>query len=341
MNPRPHFDRRPQQNGPSPDGATGACVASRRRALSWLLLSALLTVAGVARSEPPTILVVLSDTSAPYQEVSAGMRERLRASPLASARLIAAGWQDYAQHSAATRVTVTVAVGVKAMQTVLASRPATPVLCGLVPRRAFDLLVPRADGREPDPPWTALYLDQPPARQLELVRLVLPGRQRIGLLLGLESEPQLAEFRALARERRVTLLPQVVEGADALAPALQRTAESSDAVWMLPDASISNAGSVRDVLLASYRHKRPVIGFSQGYVRAGALAAVYSTPTQVGQELVAILQQLMMNPTRVPAPRYPALFEVALNYHVARSYGLQLDDEQTVLRKLRAQEPSP
>lgn len=343
MSQRTHEDRRTRAAG-TPPVRPCACAPhapARRRALRWLLLFGMLTLCTPAGAEPAAILVVLGDTSAPYQEVTGTLRERLRNTPLAGARLITTGWQEYARQAAGARPAATVAVGVKAMQTVLASRPSTPVICGLVPRRAFDLLLPGADAREPEPPWTALYLDQPLARQLELVRLVLPGRQRVGLLLGLESEAQLTELRALARERRITLHPQVVESADALAASLQRAAEAADVVWMLPDASISSAGSVRDVLLASYRHKRPVIGFSQGYVRAGALAAVYSTPTQVGQELAVMLIQALATPSRLPPPRYPALYEVALNYNVARSYGLQLDDEQTVLRKLRAQEAAP
>lgn len=328
-----------------PHARTGRAWDHARRALvTTLLLTTLLpTLSMLARAAPqsPTVLMVLSDQSAPYQEVTTGLKERLRGSSMASARLISTDWRSFAEQSQTNQPAMMIAVGVKAMQTVLTSRPMVPVLCGLVPRRAFDVLRQQGGAREFDPLWTALYLDQPPARQLELVRLILPGRQRLGLLAGLESETQMGELRGLARDRRMTLNIQIVESGDGLAAALQKAADTSDAIWMLPDASISNAGSVRDLLLASYRHKRPVIGFSQGYVRAGALAAVYSTPTQVGSELGTMLLQVSLGPSRVPPPRYPAEFEVALNYNVARSYGLHLDDEQTVLRKLRAQEPAP
>lgn len=287
------------------------------------------------------ILVVLSDTSGPYAEVTAGLKERLRGSSLATASLVTLPWQDYGTRTSAAPPTLVVAVGVKAMQTVLSGRTVAPVLCGLVPRRAFDTLQARLGQRESSGRATALFLDQPLARQLDLIRIVLPEQLRIGVLLGAESEWQLAELRGLARERRVTLTAQIVETEGGLAASLQKVAEASDALWMLPDTSISNAQSVRDLLVASYRYKRPVIGFSQGYVRAGALAAVYSTPTQVGHELAAMLLQMSAEPARVPAARYATQFEVALNYHVARAYGLQLDDEKSVLRKLRALERLP
>ena len=60
---------------------------------------------------------------------------------------------------------------------------AAQTLCLLIPRQAFERLAPpRGDGRPRR--LSAVFIDQPLSRQLELLRIALPGRNRVGVVLG-------------------------------------------------------------------------------------------------------------------------------------------------------------
>jgi len=91
----------------------------------------------------------------------------------------------------------------------------------------------------------------------------------------------------------------------------------------LPDAAIYNTSTIRNILLATYRNKVPLVGFSPGYVKAGALCAVYSTPAQIAAQSLAIIQDYAETRT-LPAAHYAKEFEVSVNEQVARSLGLNI-----------------
>ena len=97
-----------------------------------------------------------------------------------------------------------------------------------------------------------------------------------------------------------------------------------------------NRASARNVLLSVHRWRVPLFGISAAYVRAGALAAVYSTPRQIGRQLAEALAAIAPDgPIELPAPRYPKYFELGVNYRVAEALGLAVADEAALQRALR------
>jgi ABC-type uncharacterized transport system substrate-binding protein len=88
---------------------------------------------------------------------------------------------------------------------------------------------------------------------------------------------------------------------------------------------------VKNILLSSYRQRIPVIGFSKSFVGAGALAAAYSTPDQIAQQLISIITNLL-KPDRTPVGDnvYPEDFSVSTNKQVAKSLDLQIPDDDSI-----------
>lgn len=82
-----------------------------------------------------------------------------------------------------------------------------------------------------------------------------------------------------------------------------------------------------------------MMAFSPAYVRAGALLAVYSTPTQIGQQAGALARGVLLGQP-LGVPQYPLQFEISVNEHVARSLGLKLDADQLAERLRRLERGS-
>lgn len=227
------------------------------------------------------------------------------------------------------RPDVIIAAGAGAVEAVVV-RTRRPVLAVLLSRQQFANL--RA--RFPTAPMSAIVLDQPLRRQLKLVHAVMPKASRLGVLLGPESgalETELAD--AAAGENIQLRSQQVLQAADVLAAA-ERLLDASDALLAIPDPVATNPASARAVLLSSYRYRRPMLAYSQAYVEAGALAAVFSSPSDVALDVADWVATQGNGPVSLPAARSPSRFGVAVNRQVARSLGLNIADDISLLKAI-------
>ena len=165
-------------------------------------------------------------------------------------------------------------------------------------------------------------LDQPIKRQLDLITALLPQARSIGLLYTTQPK-ELNALRMLASTRKLLVNERAVDAGTGIHAALQELLLSSDALLAWPDAEIYNASTIRNILLATYRNKVPLLGFSGAYVKAGAVGAVFSTPQQIAAQSASIVQAYRESHS-LPAMQYAKEFEVSVNEQVARSLGLTI-----------------
>ena len=313
------------------------------RGLSRCSVAALLLVAAMSNSAQ--VLVVLSDESGSYQEVVEELRAGVTPVREGRARINVVTAQQLASSDASvlagTELVVT--VGLSAAQATIVREAALPTppltLCLLIPRQSYERLVPtRASGRERR--LSAVFIDQPLSRQLDLIRIALPNRSRVGVILGPSSELLKDELRDRARERGlVPKLADVTEASGVYA-ALQKVLPESDLLLALPDPVAVNASTAYGLLLTSYRAQVPVIGFSEGMAKAGALLSLFSTASQQGKQGAEIVNRILAGAAEVPAPQYAKYFTVRVNFSVARSLGLRIDEEAALAAALAARADS-
>ena len=183
----------------------------------------------------------------------------------------------------------------------------------------------------------ALYLDQPLARRLALLRLAVPQLRRFGVVLGPESRSAEAALRQMAAAQRISFNIETIHDESQLIGSLHRALNGADALFALPDTLVFNRHTAENILLTSYRLGKPVIGYSRAYVLAGALLAVYSTPAQIGRQIGETLRALPPSGA-LPPSQHPRYFEVEVNEHVARSFGLHLESGPELTRRLAVRE---
>lgn len=305
----------------------------RRLLGAWLVLFSLMLAMPAAGEG---VVVLLSEDSQPYQETAEAIRRVLQQSPhtrrIPLLTLQSAGLQT--DQSLLKEADLIVTVGVRATQMLAVSSSTAPVLATLVPKQGFDKLL--SQHRQAARGFSAIYLDQPIARYLALFRAGLPGRNRLGLILGAESLESLKLLQTEAREQKIQLVAEAINSEHELMPALQRVLETADALLALPDSMVFNKNNAYSVLLSSYHYQAPVIGYSQAYVKAGALMAVYSKPVQIGQQAgEMVVSMLSSKPGLMPAAQYPKYFTVSVNTQVAHSLGIAMETETVLAEKLK------
>ncbi|MDD5058097.1 MAG: ABC transporter substrate binding protein [Sideroxydans sp.] len=281
------------------------------------MVCALFAFALQAEAQSLRVTVVLSEAGGAYQEYASALQSNL--SRHYPAQVVNAG-------EAIGDADLVIAVGMKAATALAAT--SQPVLNVLVPRAGYDRL-PRASTHAS----MAIYMDQPMERRLALLTSVLPNAKDIGVLYA--TPPlELENLKILSAEKRFELHERVVNQQHPLASALNELLQESEVLFVLPDAAVYNSDTIRNILLETYRKQVPMVGISPAFVRAGALCAVYSSPQQVAQQSVEVVEQFALS-GKLPASQYPREFEVSINTQVARSLGLTIKDAEQLRAEIR------
>lgn len=229
-----------------------------------------------------------------------------------------------------------IALGIKALEDSSKLKLTTPVLGVFTPLPTFKSLLAKSKRMLGN--FSAIVLDQPYSRRISLIKTVLPEARNLGVLLGPDSSLDMDDIRESGENAQLNVLQESIQQQADLIPHLTTLLEISDALMAVPDSLVYTRETVQPILLTSYRHQKPVFGFSQSYVRAGALAAVYSSSKQLAKQAAEISIQSQQMPSTLPPPQVPKYFSVALNYQVARSLNIHITDENSINKKILALE---
>lgn len=299
----------------------------------WLCLLGAMWCIGIAQAD--TVLIVVSDpSSASHAQAAQALVAQLQRLGVRDVAQRDAQDLDSIDFSAAAAPKVLVSFGVSGLKQVLARDLRMPVIAVLIPRLSFEATLKQVGGKA-SARVGALYLDQPIARQLDLVRLALPEAKRMGVLWGPESVVQRPALLTAARAHGLQEVPAQFVGSGTLFNTLQTALEDVQVLLAWPDPQVYNSATIANILLTTYRARVPVVGFSPAYVHAGALMSVHSTPKQYGQQAALMVHATLQTGAPVPS-QYPVDFEVSVNERVAQTLGLDLNsaDLSDRLRKL-------
>lgn len=303
------------------------------RLLCCLLLFAL--ASGCSPAQAAQVALVMSEESSTFSEAAEALSAELRS---AGHRIQPLPFPLRPEDTATLHASpLIVTLGTRAAQAIAGITPRGLVLHTLLPRSAFDKLPIRAEDTRR---ISAVFIDQPASRQIELLRIALPDWTRVALVVGKDSFELGARLQNSVRDKRLRpILEQASDESD-LYPTLQRVLAEPTILLAIPDPALFNNRTISNILLTAYHHRSPVVGFSPAYVKAGALLALYSTPAQIGQQAGEAARQGLATGS-LPLPAAPRHFRVSTNPYVARSLGINLEDANILREKLERLEGLP
>ena len=288
-----------------------------------LLLLLCLSVSGV-RAE--NLVLVVSGQDAPYVEFANALRNALAGGSWKIAAQFGIDQPDVLPE----RTDLIVAVGSPALRQALQQHPTTPILATLLPRVNYEKLLAEVGNRRH---VSAIWLDQPASRQALFIRHLLPGKSRVGMLLSPETRNQATLFRQAFAAAGLTLEPEDCDNERNLLTALNGLLPRVNLLFAIPDSTIYRRENIKSILITSYRHQRPVIAFSPAFVNAGALAALYSTPSQIARQTADLLH---VSGSNLPAPAGPSQFAILINQNVAEAFNMNLPAEADIRHAMLA-----
>lgn len=301
-----------------------------RLVANWLsvLLLALASTALTAQDiEPKTVYLVGSGNDSLDQHIENLLNEQLPSEvtlhPVSRDQVGALG--------AAPVITV----GPTAFTEVRQENPDVPVIAMLTEKNFLDDYAARSPGQV-----SGVFYDVPLIRQALTGKAILPHATQIALLATPDSvelyEPLLQQLPAFGLSARMFM----VDDRDSLIPTLVRALGYGDFLLAAPDSAIYNPRTIKHILLTAYRRNKIVIGPTEAYVKAGALASSY-TPFPEMADQVADILETYFETGELPPPTYPNRFKVEINRQVARSLNIPLPDREKIARQVEDQLGTP
>lgn len=282
------------------------------------------------------VTIVMSTSTAANQEFVKNFKDELVRLSAVNLRVKVIDLQDSEKLVVAENSELVIALGVKALEAASKLKHTTPVMGVFTPLPAFNSLL--FTSRRDLGNFTAIVLDQPYFRQMALIKTILPDTKNIGILLGPTSAQYNDLLREEAEKNTFSVSTENIYQESDLIPKLRKTLDATDALMAIPDPLVYSRETAQPILLTSYRHLKPVFGYSQSYVRAGALAAVYSKPSQLARQAAEIAVSSQQALSLMPPPQTPKYFSIIVNYQVGRSLNIPILDEDALYKRMLALE---
>lgn len=232
--------------------------------------------------------------------------------------------------------TIIVTVGSKAAKYVSTKKLEAPVIYAMLPHSVYQKIKTKKESCEKN---TAVFIDQPILRQINLSKFLFPRLKSYGVFLGKISKKRYVTEKVSGAFQRKKIHTISINKSRELAWSLRSLSEKANVFIAVNDPLVFNPNNAKWLLYMAYQEKIPVIGFSRPYVFAGAAAAVYSTPAQFGRQAAELLLKQQQKNTRcLSNPQYPVYFNVSVNKAVTQSLLGKPYSEKNLQQRLQQKE---
>jgi putative ABC transport system substrate-binding protein len=238
-----------------------------------------------------TVLLIASKSSADYVEVISGVKDQLETkSPQGYEFITRFHTPELKLKSDLAAADFVVTVGTTAADSVFRIKPKVPIISVLITENAFLVLAEKYYGSAEaafSAQVSTICLDQPVTRSIQLAKLLVPEVSEVGVMLGPASVHRQADLNKYIVDSGLHSQFVAISAKDNPIHKIEPILSRSDVFIPISDSRLINIATAKWILHLSYRHKVPVIAFSKSYLKAGALAAIYSSPADVAQDAAA------------------------------------------------------
>ena len=141
-----------------------------------------------------------------------------------------------------------------------------------------------------------LTLDLPFKDQVKPLKTLLPKASRFGVLFDPQKTGGMVkQLEREAKSLGITIFTHEVQAEQDIPTALKTLPADIDALWLLPDSTVLTENSLDFLMSWTLERHIPVLGFSAGLVKSGALVATYLHYADTGHQAATLAKDLMQN----------------------------------------------
>ena len=174
-----------------------------------------------------------------------------------------------------------------------------------------------------------LFMTQPYCRQMKFISLLNKHWNTISYLNTRKKSINNEAIEQCAAKHNLSIQAFNTKNTNYLTESIKNALSDSDILLALPNKNIYNKKTVKNILLTSYRYRKPVIAFSKSFVNAGALAAIHSNAEQIAQSASILIEQYFSSDKQFKnLINYPDTFDISLNKQVFRALDITIPDSK-------------
>jgi putative tryptophan/tyrosine transport system substrate-binding protein len=283
-----------------------------------LSLAAMASPAAAAR-----VAVLLSAKVSEYEDALKGFRETTPHQIAAVYDMdgdLDRGRKQLAEIEEKIKPDLIFAVGVWALQAIVARPPSAPVVYAMVLNPPSVL---GADAKN----VTGASMNVPVEQPIRLFKQLGPQVKRIGVIFNRNRTGYLVrQAQAVAREEGLELITREVSSPKDVVAALESLQDGIDALWIVPDETTLSQAVVQQMLLFSYRKRIPLLGLSDRHAQMGALFALsFASGEDIGRQAGELAQAILSGraPSGVPYTNARKVY-LTVNLKAAQKLGLEI-----------------
>lgn len=230
---------------------------------------------------------------------------------------------DPNNHRSKAKNTVYIAIGPSAFRQLLSQGRDGVIVSAFTSSQAYHAIL-EGMPETPKVSVTAIYAEPSPLLQLRLVSMLLKKPVKVAVILSNKTSYLQPMLQRMASQAKTELSIENFSSTDTLNSVLNRLTDVS-VILATPDSTIYNAENIRNILVTTYRRNQSVIGFSAGFVKAGALASTYSDIEDINVQLDELIAEYEAS-GKLAEPQFPKYFSTTINEDVARSLNIIVDE---------------
>lgn len=167
----------------------------------------------------------------------------------------------------------------------------------------------------------AVYLDLDFGQIVREMNKLFPSRKRFGVIVtSRKNGPNRFVLSKLEKEG-YTIQTAVSASRAGLLGALHELKGKVDMVICLPETGLFDSRTIPSLLRVSLENQLPVVGFSQSFVKAGAVAGVFPDYADVGQQTAALVRRALAKPSADAGEETPRKVTAVANPTVLKLLG--------------------
>jgi len=173
---------------------------------------------------------------------------------------------------------------------------------------------------------SGISVELPVDALLTRFKLLLPGMRRLGIIYSDQAPSRtLADAATAAAELDIELVRHTVSHSEDVPGAYRRIRSEIDALWMVPDPVVVTHDNFRYLANRTLHDGIAFLGFSENFVRAGALLSVSPDYATMGAQAAALLDEIASTKFATPTVQAPIGSSLVVNAETARALGIDVD----------------
>lgn len=173
---------------------------------------------------------------------------------------------------------------------------------------------------------TGVTLKVPINTQISTMKAIMPKVKTLGVVYDpMHSKAVIKEAREVSKRLGVDLVIGKINSRKAVPNVVRKIINKIDAFWLIPDATIISVEAFEFLHLITLEKRMPLIAFSEGLVKNGALASLAADYYNMGIQAADLAKRILTEKKpKLPLVVDPCMMNFSINITVANRIGVDI-----------------